>query len=62
VLKELADLHNVDINDLRNQPIEYKGWSWSPDPYTMGQYHSFDIPYRLTDFLCIFTSANLGIR
>lgn len=39
VLKELADLHNVDINDLRNQLIEYKGWSWSHDPYTMGQYH-----------------------
>ncbi|KAG1817556.1 uncharacterized protein BJ212DRAFT_1299104 [Suillus subaureus] len=30
VLKELADLHNVDI-----------GWSWSHDPYTMGGYLHF---------------------
>ncbi|KAG2336933.1 hypothetical protein BDR05DRAFT_80702 [Suillus weaverae] len=41
VLKELADLHNVDINDLRNQLIEYKGWSWSHDPYTMGAFAFF---------------------
>ncbi|KAG1769110.1 hypothetical protein EV702DRAFT_1189117 [Suillus placidus] len=41
VLKELADLHNVDINDLRNQLIESKGWSWSHDPYTMGAFAFF---------------------
>jgi monoamine oxidase len=52
VLKELADLHNVDIKYLHDQLIECKGWSWSHDPYTMGQCHaakSFDI--RLTDIL-----------
>ncbi|KAG1849194.1 hypothetical protein F4604DRAFT_1907473 [Suillus subluteus] len=41
VLKELADLHNVDIKYLRNQLIETKGWSWSHDPYTMGAFAFF---------------------
>lgn len=41
VLKELADLHNVDANDLFDQLIEYKGWSWSHDPYTMGAFAFF---------------------
>ncbi|KAG2029886.1 hypothetical protein BDR03DRAFT_936773 [Suillus americanus] len=41
VLKELADLHNVDITYLRNQLIECKGWSWSHDPYTMGAFAFF---------------------
>ncbi|KAG1817807.1 hypothetical protein DFJ58DRAFT_833334 [Suillus subalutaceus] len=41
VLKELADLHNVDIKYIRNQLIETKGWSWSHDPYTMGAFAFF---------------------
>lgn len=36
VLKELADIHNVSIDFLRGQVINWKGWSWSHDPYTMG--------------------------
>ncbi|KAG1828214.1 hypothetical protein EV424DRAFT_1471276 [Suillus variegatus] len=54
VLKELADLHNVDINDLRNQLIEYKGWSWSHDPYTMGTFAFFG-PGKFGD---LYTSLN----
>ncbi|KIK36101.1 hypothetical protein CY34DRAFT_16609 [Suillus luteus UH-Slu-Lm8-n1] len=54
VLKELADLHNVDINDLRNQLIEYKGWSWSHDPYTMGAFAFFG-PGKFGD---LYTSLN----
>ncbi|KAG8740117.1 hypothetical protein FRC10_004746 [Ceratobasidium sp. 414] len=37
VLRELADIHNVSVDFLRSQLIEYKGWSWSHDPYTMGE-------------------------
>ncbi|KAG1808022.1 uncharacterized protein BJ212DRAFT_1303210 [Suillus subaureus] len=41
VLKELADLHNIDITYLHNQLIECKGWSWSHDPYMMGVFAFF---------------------
>ena len=37
VLRELADVHNVDLNFLRGQLIGTHAWSWSHDPYTMGE-------------------------
>ncbi|KAG1751233.1 hypothetical protein EDB19DRAFT_1676233 [Suillus lakei] len=54
VLKELADLHNVGIDFLRNQLIECKGWSWSHDPYTMGAFAFFG-PGK---FRSLYTSLN----
>lgn len=37
VLKELADLHNVDVSFLRDQLIDHKVWDWGRDPLTMGK-------------------------
>jgi len=37
VLKELAEIHNVDLQVLSNDLMDMKGWSWSHDPYTMGK-------------------------
>jgi len=54
VLKELADLHNVGIDFLRNQLIDYKGWSWSHDPCTMGAFAFFG-PGK---FKNLYTSLN----
>ncbi|KAG8696192.1 hypothetical protein FRC11_000909 [Ceratobasidium sp. 423] len=41
VLKELSDIHNVDVAFLRGQLIGYHAWSWSHDPYTMGAFAFF---------------------
>ncbi|KAF9457573.1 hypothetical protein BDZ94DRAFT_1272826, partial [Collybia nuda] len=41
VLRELADIHNVNIAFLKEQLIEVKSWSWSHDPYTMGAFAFF---------------------
>jgi len=41
VLKELADIHNVDLDYLTNQFMDMKAWSWSHDPYTMGAFAFF---------------------
>ncbi|KAF9466955.1 hypothetical protein BDZ94DRAFT_1305819 [Collybia nuda] len=41
VLRELADIHNVDAAFLSEQLIEMKAWSWSHDPYTMGAFAFF---------------------
>ena len=44
VLRELAGIHNLSIEFLRGQLIGSKGWSWSHDPYTMGE-HSIPFQY-----------------
>ncbi|KAJ7786179.1 hypothetical protein B0H16DRAFT_1295633 [Mycena metata] len=41
VLTELADIHNVDLDYLRNQLVEMKPWSWSNAPYAMGAFAFF---------------------
>ena len=37
VLRELADIHNLSVDFLSEQLLAHKGWSWSNDPYTMGE-------------------------
>ena len=37
VLKDLAEIHNVTVEFLRNELIDTFAWSWSNDPYTMGK-------------------------
>ena len=37
VLRDLADIHDLTVDYLREQLIECKAWSWSHDPYTMGK-------------------------
>lgn len=37
VLRELAKIHNVTIEFLREQLIETFSWSWSIDPFAMGK-------------------------
>ncbi|KAF8572831.1 FAD-linked reductase [Ramaria rubella] len=54
VLKELADIHNVDLQDLTNQLIDTKAWSWSQDPCTMGAFAFFG-PGK---FRNVYTSLN----
>ncbi|KAH7922347.1 amine oxidase [Leucogyrophana mollusca] len=41
VLKELADIHNLDEQFLRDQLLNYKGWNWAHDPLTMGAFAFF---------------------
>jgi len=41
VLKDLADIHDVTVDYLREQLIECKAWSWSHNPYTMGAFAFF---------------------
>lgn len=36
VLKDLATIHNVTVEFLRDQLIGTFSWNWSQDPYTMG--------------------------
>ena len=37
VLRELADIHNVDLDFLTGQLMGTHAWNWSHDPYTMGE-------------------------
>ena len=37
VLRELAHIHDVEVDFLRRELIDYKAWNWSHDPYTMGK-------------------------
>ena len=37
VLKDLAEIHNVTAEFLRNELIDTFAWSWSSDPYSMGE-------------------------
>ena len=37
VLRELAEIHNVDLDYLTRQLMGTHAWSWSHDPYTMGK-------------------------
>ncbi|KDR80293.1 hypothetical protein GALMADRAFT_242628 [Galerina marginata CBS 339.88] len=41
VLRDLADIHDLTVDYLREQLIECKAWSWSHNPYTMGAYAFF---------------------
>lgn len=41
VLKELAILHKVSVDRLRDELIGFFPWSWSQDPYTMGAFAFF---------------------
>lgn len=36
VLHDLAEIHNVTVEFLRNELIDTFAWSWSSDPYSMG--------------------------
>ncbi|KAJ7207139.1 hypothetical protein GGX14DRAFT_567704 [Mycena pura] len=36
VLRELATIHNVTVQFLRDELIDTFAWSWSQDPYSMG--------------------------
>ncbi|KZV68887.1 amine oxidase [Peniophora sp. CONT] len=40
-LRELANIHNVDVAFLRDQLIETFAWSWSLDPLAMGAFAFF---------------------
>lgn len=37
VLRELATIHNVTVDFLRGELIDQKAWSWSHNPYSMGE-------------------------
>ncbi|KEP45817.1 flavin containing amine oxidase [Rhizoctonia solani 123E] len=41
VLRDLAVIHDVEIDFLHDQLIGYKAWSWSHDPHTMGCFAFF---------------------
>ncbi|KZV60672.1 FAD/NAD(P)-binding domain-containing protein [Peniophora sp. CONT] len=41
VLRELANIHNVELSFLRDQLIDTFPWSWSQDPFTMGAFAFF---------------------
>ena len=38
VIRELAVIHNVEEDFLRDQLIDTMSWSWEHDPYTMGKW------------------------
>ncbi|EDR12198.1 uncharacterized protein LACBIDRAFT_183317 [Laccaria bicolor S238N-H82] len=54
VLKELAEIHNIDLQVLSNDLMDIKGWSWSHDPYTMGAFAFFG-PGKFKD---VYASLN----
>ena len=37
VLRELAEIHNVEVNDLYKELIDLFAWDWTHNPYTMGK-------------------------
>ncbi|KAI0027421.1 amine oxidase, partial [Vararia minispora EC-137] len=41
MLRELARIHNVDVEFLAGQLIDTFAWSWSHDPFSMGAFASF---------------------
>ncbi|KIM24008.1 hypothetical protein M408DRAFT_17753 [Serendipita vermifera MAFF 305830] len=41
VLRELSEVHNVDLDFLTGQLMATHAWSWSHDPYTMGAFAFF---------------------
>lgn len=56
VLRELATIHDLDIEFLRSQLIGMHPWSWPHDPYSMGKYLLFPqvIPLRLLLLILLF--------
>ena len=57
VLKELADIHDMDLDFLRSELIDTFAWSWSDDLHSMGNAFFFGHcppPYRFPDkrWLC----------
>ncbi|KAF8343482.1 hypothetical protein F5887DRAFT_973207 [Amanita rubescens] len=51
VLKELADIHDMDLDFLRSELIDTFAWSWSDDLHSMGNAFFFVIALRLIDAL-----------
>jgi len=52
VLKELADIHNMELDFLQSELINTFGWSWSDDLHTMGNtFFLFIFVLRVIDSL-----------
>ncbi|KAH7912672.1 hypothetical protein BJ138DRAFT_750069 [Hygrophoropsis aurantiaca] len=60
VLKDLADIHNVDVDFLRGELLGVKGWNWFHDPLAMGAFAFFGPGKFVDSFRNLNTPAGDG--
>jgi len=61
VLKELADIHDMDLDFLRSELIDTFAWSWSDDLHSMGGFALFGTGKFKNVYTSMNTSAADGL-